>query len=176
MARWNRGLLAGAGLIVFGILAVSWFIHAPYAALKSIKIAAEHRDIQELNRLINFPSLKASLTILVMDTVNTQMATGNSVSAGLARIAVGAMVGPMVEVMITPESMVAMFSGKLPRRDTSQPTSSGEASSEREILITREWEGLSTVRFKMRSVSSQEGLTFVMCRDGFSWRLCAIER
>jgi hypothetical protein len=176
VAKWNRGLLGVVGLIVLAVLIVSWFMRAPYAALQSIKVAAERRDIQELNRLIDFPSLKASLKILVMDTVNADVATSNSVPASLARIAVGAMVGPIVEAMITPESVAAMFSGKLPRRDASRPESPKMASGEQEVLITREWEDLSAVRFYIRPASSQEGLTFLVCRDGFSWRLCAIER
>ncbi len=180
----QQKLLAGAVAFVAAlILGGIWFARAPYSTLKSIQAAAERRDVPELNRLIDFPSLKSSMKVLVMDSMNGKPGEAPSPGAGLARLFAGALAGPIIEAMVTPESIAAMFSGKLPRRTsgTPQPTPQNPdtppAADKQDVSVTRDWDGLSTVRVRVRSTAAQDGgLAFVMRRDGLSWRLSAIER
>lgn len=183
----QQKLIAGIGTLIFVVaLAVSWFVRAPYTTLQSIKDAAEQRNVPELNRLIDFPSVKSSLKLMMMDSINQNAGDVGGLGAGMARLFAGAFVGPIIEAMVTPESIAIMFSGKLPRKPGDAPTPSSPtapsadeqpATAKQEVTVTRNWEGLSAVRVNVRANTTRDnGLTFVMRRDGLSWRLTAIER
>lgn len=176
----QQKLFASVGVFALVlILAITWFVRAPYATLQSIKEAAERRDIPELNRLIDFPSVKSSLKLMVMGSTDSKGSAG----AGVARLFGGLLIGPVIEAMVTPESIAAMFSGKLPRKvlaavrqDMQQGATEQAAGSNRDVTVTRNWDGLSSVRVTVRANGIQnQALTFVMRRDGLSWRLAAIE-
>ena len=180
----KQKLLSGAGFSILLALAIIWFVRAPYSTLQSIKGAAERRDVPELNRLIDFPSVKSSLKLLVMGSVNGNTGEPASLRKGLAHMFAGALAGPLIEAMVTPESIAAMFGGKLPRKPGAAPQpaapqgpDSAAATGSQDVTVTRDWDGLSAVRVNVRSnAAPDQGLTFVMRRDGLSWRLSAIER
>ena len=171
-------------MALVAVSGATWFVRAPYATLQSIKTAAERRDIPALNRMIDFPALKSSLKLLMMNAVGIQ-GEPESPGKGLMRMFAGALAGPVVDAMVTPESISAMFGGQLPSMRAGVPAKTGSPGSEsesiagnQEVIVARTWEGLSAVRVTLsRSASrADDGLTFVMRRDGLSWRLAAIER
>ncbi|MES2978119.1 MAG: DUF2939 domain-containing protein [Pseudomonadota bacterium] len=186
MTRQQKIFAGSIAVIAVVIMASIWFVRAPYATLESIKAAAERRDVPELNRLIDFPSVKSSLKILLLDSMNGKPGEAPSPGAGLARLFASALAGPIVEAMVTPESIVAMFSGKLPRSAAGRPqpssprpddASSPVSTEKPNVTFAGDWDDSSTIRVRVRSgITEDVGLAFVMRRDGLSWRLSGIER
>ena len=184
MNKQQKSRLAGAAAALALVLAGVWFARAPYSTLQSIQAAAERRDLPELNRTIDFPSLKSSVKLLAMSAIGKE---GEPATPGgaMARVLAGVIIGPVVDSMVTPEAIAHMFSGQLPSRRQGTGTQRAPqdggapgADTSQDTVVTRNWEGLSTVRVNFRGSRSPQdpGLTFVMRREGLSWRLSAIER
>lgn len=171
--------LIGTGVVAALVLALAvfWYVTAPFNTLTAIRVAAEARDTSELHRLIDFPALKTSLKLLVSDTVNAQTRPSGGFAVGLTRMLAGALVSPVVEALVTPEAIAAMFTGQLPSPVSQSASGQRAEGDKRDLDITHTWDGLAAVRIHFRSRTLQkQGLSFVMRRDGFSWRLAAIER
>ena len=130
-------LLGIAALVALvAVSGATWFVRAPYATLQSIKTAAERRDIPALNRMIDFPALKSSLKLLMMNAVGIQ-GEPESPGKGLMRMFAGALAGPVVDAMVTPESISAMFGGQLPSMRAGVPAKTGSPGSESESTSIR---------------------------------------
>lgn len=171
--RIINGVVVGLAIV----LAVFWYVRAPFSTLTSIRVAAEHRDTSELSRLIDFPALKTSLKLLISDSVNAQTGSGAGIAAGLTRIFAGALASPVVEALVTPESIASMFAGQLPSPSAQAAQSQRAEGDKSDLDTTYAWDGISTVRIRINSKSLQnQGLVFVMRRDGLSWRLATVER
>ena len=94
----------------------------------------------------------------------------------MAKMLVSALTGPIIDAMVTPESIASMFSGKLPGKGRSGNTAGPDAEGNN-VTVTKTWEGLSSYRVRFQQgANADNGVTFVMRRDGLSWRLSALER
>lgn len=176
MNKNQRIYAAAGGAALVLVLLLAWFIHAPYAALKSVKEAAERRDVPELNRLVDFPALKNSLKMLVMDSVSQEATKRRAPGAGLMAAMAGVFAGPMVEALVTPEAMTVMFSGSLPKRQAAGSPPAEQQTQAKEVDVSRSW-GFNTSRVTVRPRGAKEGgLTFVMQRSGLTWRLVGVEK
>src|SRR5262249_31200995 len=103
--------------------------------------------------------------------------------AGFAQIMVTAMIGPMVDAMISPEALATMIrQGKPPSpkrtsADPSPPVAPAAApGSSSEPRVTQAYEGLDIFKVTVSNpATSNDTLTFVLTRNGwFSWRLTSI--
>jgi hypothetical protein len=176
MSNRNKLVVAGGGAVVILALLIWWFVRAPYSTLEAIKVAAERRDLPELNRLVDFPSLKSSVKVMVMESVEEEAGKRKAPGGGFMALLAGALASPVVDAMVTPESLALMFSGNLPKRGGASGQSASGATP-KEVDITKDWDGLSRAKVTIRPRGEKVlGLSFVMHREGFSWRLVAIER
>lgn len=171
----NTIKIGGAVAALLLALFCIWFYQAPYSTLTSVKEAALRRDTNELNRLIDFPSFKSSIKIMLSESMDSQPQKGK-LGGMFAKALIGAIAGPIIDAMVTPESIVTMFSGALPKRTKPSTDLSQEQQLQRTI-VTKSWDGLSTMRVRIQAVENQgDSVTFVMRREGLSWRLSALER
>lgn len=159
-------------VVLFGL----WFYQAPYSTLMSIKDAAQRGDAVALNQMIDFPSFKSSIKILMTESVADSSEKG--FGALFKRVLVGAIAGPVIDAMVTPESIVSMFSGTLPTKaDRSPESNGGQGNDSANIVVTKTWDGLSVFRVRVQAIEHPaDTVTFVLRREGLSWRLSALER
>lgn len=158
-------------LFAFG----TWFYFTPHLAVSGMKAAAEARDGVKLAGYVNFPALKESLKASVNAKLAAEVAKekgGNPFAAFGAALA-AALVNPMIDALVTPESLAMIMKGNKPQLATKseQPKSS---DSENETSMSYESFDRFVVMVKKKG-STDEPFGLVFNRDGmFSWKLSAL--
>ncbi len=116
----KRSTIVG-GIAVAGIVALGIAVYAsPYRAVNALREAAEAGDRERLVTFVDFPALRESLKAELNATVIAPMldkAQGKPYS-GLGTVLAGAMLGPMVDAMVTPEGVAEMVRRGRPRPAT----------------------------------------------------------
>jgi Protein of unknown function (DUF2939) len=154
----------------------TWFFFTPHLAVRGMKAAAQAGDAAKLNDYVNFPALKESLK----GSLSAQLAsTASKVRAGnpfgaLGAALVGAMMGPAIDALVTPESLAMMLKGQKPQPRRSSNDS--KAFDDAEVDTSRSYEAFDRFVVTVSSKGRAGGaLGLVFLRDGlFSWRLSAI--
>jgi hypothetical protein len=102
----------GVGGVVAAAAGV-WFYFTPHLAVQNMKEAADERDANKLSRYIDFPAVRESMKATLNAKLMSEMAKNkksDSPFAGLGAAFAMAMVGPMVDAMVTPEALTMMMS------------------------------------------------------------------
>jgi hypothetical protein len=182
-------------VIAFAVLGLSWFYFTPHLALKSMKAAADAKNGAKLAEHVNFPVLRESLKTR-LNTKLSERASKEGQSnplSGLSSALFSKMVDPLVEKMVTPESLVAMMKGsasllsKAPSDHPSKPAAkdslptgkgvsekdraSGMKDAEQDISLSYESFNRFTAAVKKKTASDKP-ITLTLHREGFStWKL-----
>lgn len=160
--------------VVFG----GWFYFAPYIAANNMKNAAEVNDPTTLSSYINFPSLKESFKANFNAILATEVIASkdNNPFEALGAAFATALINPMIDALVTPESLTMMMQGKKPSlmKDLPKQEKKSGAALETEVKMAYE----SYDRFII-SVNSKEGVdepvVFILHREGlFTWKLASI--
>lgn len=153
--------------LVFILLLSFWYVKTPVMTIDKIKEAAVNQDVKTLNKHIDFESLKLSIKLMLLNTGNFQSGKkGKNLSSLVASV----FLIPLVEKMLTPESIVLLMSGYNPA--VKQESEDDDHS----LSIETSWEGLSKVNLKFLSkTESKNILVLVMERDGLHWKLTGIK-
>jgi hypothetical protein len=158
-----------------------WLYFTPYLALRKIQAAAERGDAETLNEMVDFPAFRESVKQGVRTAVSREISHGGEGSgnpfAAIGGMIAGALVGPMVDGLVTPEGIAALTNGIRPDRDGDGKGSGGEERTiDPDVEITREYESVD--RFVIHFVdekSGKERLALVMHRDGLAdWKLSGV--
>jgi len=162
---------AAVVLVVFGV----WFFFTPHLAVSAMKSAAEAHDSAKLSSYVNFPALKENLKA----TFNAKLASevtkekdGNPFAALGAAMA-AALINPMIDALVTPESLAMMMKGDKPQ---SEKNSAPSTQAEQPADTTMSYESFDrfVVTVKKKDETG-EPVDLVFNRDGmFSWKLSAI--
>ncbi len=164
-------IVAAALLAMLGI----WFYWTPYQAYSAMAKAAENRDTTTLANYVNFASLEESVKANLNAKFSAQVARqgDGDPAAALGAAFAAALINPMVEAMITPDSLTAMIRNGVP---PSGDAAGGAAAAESRTETTRGYEGFNRFVVKVRQLgSSREPVVFVFHREGLvSWKLSAM--
>jgi hypothetical protein len=154
----------------------AWLFFSPHLTVYAMVSAARARDAAALNRHINFPALrenlKADFTAKLADTSNHR--TDNPLASLGASLA-SALVAPVVDYLITPESITLMLQGNVPNPHgigAGTPTKSSDMETE----AAMNYEGVNRFVVKVRKKGTGEPpVQLVFTRSGlFSWRLSSV--
>lgn len=188
-----------AALIVVAVAAYTYA--SPYIALSRMKTAADARDPDALSQYVDYPALRTSLKQQLGDLLVRRFTAehGNN-PLMLFGLAIGsALVGPLVDVYVTPEGVAGLLDGIPP--DTSgtgqpahntaaaqTPASAALAPLPGSVGGTASSPATATFRtqtgyrsFNVFAVTrlrdgSSERFTIILRRHGlFSWQLSAVE-
>lgn len=170
-------LFLGSLLLLAGL----GFYASPYLTLQQMRTAAAERDAGKLARHVDFEALKASLKAgvqarLIGDERNAQ---GQPPPANVMGAAVaGALLGPMVDTLITPDSLARMLQGQSPATaalpQVGAPTAPTTAA---EPLDTRMgYESPNRFVYSVtKQGSGEEAIHLVLRRDGLlAWKLAEL--
>lgn len=166
---------AVAAVVAALALAAISFARAPAATLEAIRDAAARRDSAEMARRIDLPALKHSLGRLLLRQMGMALPDNGASDRQLVGqfIVAGALVGPLVNTLVTPEAIIALLQGRVALRNVA---SAGGADGPQSAAKTHiEWRGLSTVRVWVKTPAGQPLLVLVLRRDGLTWRLAGAE-
>ncbi|MEY4730009.1 MAG: hypothetical protein RL020_1167, partial [Pseudomonadota bacterium] len=98
------------------LAAVAWYVASPYLAVKNMKDAADKRDAATLSSYVNYPALRGSLAASFSASLNAKAGANDSNPlAGFGATLASAFMGPMIEAIITPDSLAAMMRGQKPK-------------------------------------------------------------
>jgi hypothetical protein len=168
-------LLGLASLALLGLYA------SPYLALHEIRAAAAAHDAEKLAGYVDFTSVRASLKTGVQARLAGQQRNeaGDPTPASAMGAAVaGALLGPMVDALITPESLSRVLQGQRPAAAVvGGITGSTGAKSPAEPLETQMgYESPNRFVFSVRKQGEdEEPVDLVLRRDGVvSWKLAEL--
>jgi hypothetical protein len=168
-------------LIGFALLAVvGWFFASPYLAVKNMKDAADKRDAATLSSYVNYPALKENLKASFSASMNAK-ATEKSDNplAGFGATLASAFMGPMIDAIVTPDSLAAMMRGQKPKAagGASEPATQDVATEKKSAPdVQLGYESLNRFVVRVSPKDKPEQKTaLVFLREGWSWKLNAVE-
>ena len=160
-----------AGAVVLLLLGGLWYWGSPAYAMSGLRDAAIEGDADDLEERIDFAAVRVSLKEQMRAHLAAEMVKsddGDGFAAFGSVLAMG-MVDPLIDGLVTPQSMSAMIErGKVQDDDAA-------VESDNPIDWKIERDGFS--RFEARPETGEGGPapTLVFERDGLGWRLVEIE-
>lgn len=129
-------------LWVAATLAAGGFYLTPYLAIQQLRSAAAAQDAEKLAAHVDFPSLRASLKTSVqahLAGLDVNERGEPTPAAAMGAAIAGALLGPMVDTLVTPASLGRLLQGQAPmqavlgsgrraRNERSEPSGSASAA------------------------------------------------
>lgn len=169
----NRTLGSLVAVIATALFGVSVYA-SPYWTLYRLKLAAERHDGDTISHHVDYPAVRASVKNQMLQLVEQQMqlpGLQNNPAAATMKEWETAMIGPLVDTLVSPANLAAAFHGKASASEGRQHSQSDDAVSEDLVLNYRSW---SDVALCEKGHESEGCLVFR--RQGlWMWRLVAIE-
>jgi hypothetical protein len=159
--------------IVGAILAGAWFYWSPRAAARDLRDAAQSGDVEELQRLVDFPlvqeQLKADLKTSLLRSADTT--GGDELGSSLATGFGGMIIDGLVNQVVSPSGIAALV--RYGSVDSSSKARRGGSPAMDARLRYRD---LSTFVITARHPDNppSDTVNFVMRRRGLSWRLVRV--
>lgn len=166
--------IALAALLV--VLTV-WLYCTPYLAVNGMRSAAEEKNADKLSGYVDFPAVKEDLKANLNAKLTAQLGKekGENPFAAMGEAMAEALINPIVEALVTPESLAIMMEGE---KEQAPPAGNEGKSSESKPTTetSMAYEGLNRFVF---TVTQQKGtggaIGLVFHREGlFSWKLAAL--
>ena len=165
-------------LLIALIIGIAFYL-TPYLAFHNMKKAVENKDADTLSDYVDYPSLRESLKanlnakMVGEITENKEANPFGTLGAVLAAL----LINPMVDVLITPESLAVLMKGERPQLDKSKSGLKADSKSERpKTEISRSYKSFNRFVVKVKEKGSdEEPVELLFKRDGLiSWKLYAL--
>lgn len=176
--RRKSWIIAAVVLLVLGASA-GWYFASPAWTLKQMADAAEARDAEKLSAHIDYSKLRESTKSQMRAAMGAKLADGSANGFEALGLAIGmGFVDRMVDGLVTPEGMAAMFANAKRQGQAAPSGPAGRAArkpmgldaSNREIIR----EGFNRFRLHEKGKPGQDG-DLIFERDGLGWKLVAID-
>ncbi|HEX8256399.1 MAG TPA: DUF2939 domain-containing protein [Allosphingosinicella sp.] len=167
----NKLILIAAAVVA---LAAGWYFGSPRWTLYQMAEAAEDRDGERLAGYIDFPVLRETSKAQIKAQLAVRVAeAGAKGGAEDGFAALGAMLGmamidPMIDGLLTPEAMQAVFA-RAPEPGAAAQRPFGADASDAEIIQ----EGLGSFRLRRKGAPADAG-DLIFRRHGLGWKLSEI--
>lgn len=151
-------------------LIVGWWIASPWWTLRSLQTAARAGDAAGVVELVDLPALRDDLKGEVMASLAAEAQRTGDPAARVGAALGGALVGPMIDGLVTPAMLATAFAARAGTPKTARSVPSrvfdvGEAP-------TTERVGLSEFRLVPTGAA---GGALVFRRRGLGWRLVGVD-
>lgn len=159
--------LWGAGAVV---LAAVGLYATPFVALQQMRAAARAHDGPALAAFVDFPAVRESLKLgLRAKLVGGDVTPANVMGAEVA----GALLEPMVDALITPDSLARVLRGQPP---TQAAAGLGVAEAPAQVDTRMGYESPSRFVFAIKPRGSDDDpVELVLRRDGlWGWKLAGL--
>jgi len=161
-------------LLVLAVLFAGVYLYfTPYLALNKLQKAAQRGDEQAMAELVDFPALRESVKGNVRGAVAHSVGGRNPIGV-LGGILAGAVTGPVVDAVVTPQGIAALTRGERPG---SRREGGGDSRLRvKDVKVKRGYESfdLFVVHFVSKE-SGRERMALLLRREGIAhWRLSGI--
>jgi hypothetical protein len=154
------------GAAVVGLLGLlSWFFVLPSMAANSLQGALKTSDVITINNTVDFVSLRENLRGSLgaaLSQVNPSADAGSLLGSALS----GLFLNPLVDQLVTPAGLVALFQGGM-------GSLSGQGATN--FAVSSGLQGLDRFGIVLTDVSNPKNtITLVLMPRGLSWKLVGI--
>jgi len=158
--RWILIAIVAAAVLASGI---AWEVASPWLTLKGMRDAARASDSDRLASYVDFVRVRADLRRQVIRHVDGRF-PGHSLEAVVARKGVRLVVDPIVDVIVSPESLKVALEFA--------PKSEGSGAAKQPCGMKRE----DLSHFRVRCAQLPNGLGDLKFeRQGFGWKMVGID-
>lgn len=167
--------VVGCFVLVFSI----GFYFTPHLAVHNMKKAAEAKDADALSSYVDYPSLRESLKANFNAKMASEVAKSQSDNPfeALGAALAAALINPMIDALVTPESLAILMKGEKPELDKSGGESTNKAKSDEiDTETSISYKGLNRFVYKVKEKgNTEEPVELYFRRDGFiSWKLTSL--
>jgi hypothetical protein len=163
-------------LVLAALFAGVWLYFTPYLAMNKLQKAARQGDEQAMAELVDFPALRESVKGNVRSAVSNAVGRERNPIGVLGGILAGAVAGPVVDAVLTPQGIAALTEGERPGR---RHRGDGDGDSRlrvKNVKVKRGYEGFDL--FVVHFVSKDDGherMALLLRREGIAhWRLSGV--
>lgn len=167
----SRNKWIGVVAAIFVVAAVAWYFGSPYYTLSQMKAAAQANDPDGLSAHVDYPALREDLKSEFMAHMMAEAQKDESGFGALGMALGSAMIGPMVDGMVSPAGVRAMLLSKQ-QRETAKAGNASTAPGkvDEDLVIERR----SFSEFAVKSKSDPDG-AMVFTRHGLGWKLSGVD-
>ncbi|WP_332853675.1 DUF2939 domain-containing protein [Duganella sp. S19_KUP01_CR8] len=147
---------------------------SPYIALYQIRTAVAERDADAISDHVDFPALRENLKGQVMGGMMAAMDTPELKSnpfAGVGQALGAAMVGPMIDTLVSPAGLIALMQ----RSSTASDTAAGPSAASEKPNYKLSFKGWSKVILQRADTDGSEGALTLRRFGLWNWKLTSIE-
>lgn len=173
-----KKITIAAAVAVVAIAATAYA--SPYYALHQIKAALAERNAEALAEHVDFPALRASVkTQLEASMARSIAATAGSDNplAALGQSIASAMLGKMVDTMVSPAGVVALVnkSAVSPQADANTNADAPADGAQKKAGYSAGYAGVNTFVVRAKDGNAQEGALVLLRHGVWGWKLSSIE-
>lgn len=173
-----KKITIAAAVAVVAIAATAYA--SPYYALHQIKTALAERNADALAEHVDFPALRASVkTQLEASMARSIAATAGSDNplAVLGQSIASAMLGKMVDTMVSPAGVVALVnkSAVSPQADANTNADTPADGAQKKAEYSAGYAGLNTFVVRAKDGNAQDGALVLLRHGVWGWKLSSIE-
>ena len=163
--KWRIAAVAAALIVIAS--SMLWYFESPAWTLKGMKDAAQSHDADALNAYIDYPALRESLKAQLMARMMVEARKDKS-GLGVLGVAVGsAMMGPMVDGLVSPAGMRAALLAST--QENMAPAASALHVPEEPVIVRRSFSEFIV------TPKNEPNRGLVYKRHGLFWMLSGVE-
>ena len=171
-----RKITIAAAVAVIGVAATAYA--SPYYALHQIKTALAERNAETLATHVDFPALRASvkaqLETSMARSIEATAGSGNPLAA-LGQSIASAMLGKMVDTMVSPAGVVALVNKSALSPQASDTADAPADGARKKADYSASYAGVNTFVVRARDGHAQEGALVLQRHGVWGWKLSSIE-
>ena len=173
-----KKITIAAAVAVIAVAATAYA--TPYYTLHQIKTALAERNADALAEHVDFPALRASVkTQLEASMARSIAATAGSDNplAALGQSIAGAMLGKMVDAMVSPAGVVALVnkSAVSPQARAAGDADAPADGARKKAAYSAGYTGLNTFVVRAQDGNAQDGALVLQRHGVWGWKLSSIE-
>ena len=165
----KRWFLAAAVLLLAA--GVTWYFAAPWYTLKQMRDAAQANDADALSTHVDFPALREDMKSEIMAQLMVEAQKDKSGFGALGTAMATAMIGPMIDGLISPAGLRAAFIANR-NREGAEPKN--KATSAFDVSDDVQIERRSFDEFAVGSKTRPDG-KMIFKRHGLGWKLSGVD-
>ena len=155
------------------------FYFTPHIAVYNMKKAADNKDVETLSDYVDYPAFRESLKANFNAMMASEVAKSknNNLFEALGAALAAAIINPMIDSLVTPESLAMLMKGEKPQMENTRSGSRTESShSEADTKMSMEYDGINRFVVKVKGKdSSEDPVKLIFKRKGIiSWKLSAL--
>jgi hypothetical protein len=178
---WTKRLAFRAAALIGAVSLGAWVYFSPYLTVWQMRRHAEAGDSPALSQHVNFPALRESVKATLMATMSRSMKKDelrDSPFAAFGAMLAMSFIGPMVDMMVSPEGVAMMMQGERPKptdgASRRAPADKPSAKSPSDVEFVQGYEGYDRFSLAVRE-KNVEQMALVFHREGLvTWKLASL--